>query len=82
MTSNQIVQQAAGQGEGETRAGPVASLAGAWPITILLVLTVLVPVEFGFSLGSLFFTWAKVYPTCRQRSGIAAGFHTAPAKTV
>ncbi len=61
MTSNQIVQQAAGQGEGETRAGPVASLAGAWPITILLVLTVLVPVEFGFSLGSLFFTWAKAY---------------------
>ncbi len=40
---------------------PVTSLAAAWPVVIFLVLTVLVPVEFGFYIGPLFFTWSKAY---------------------
>jgi hypothetical protein len=37
------------------------SARAPWQITALLVLTVLVPVELGFNIGSLFFTWVKAY---------------------
>ncbi len=32
-----------------------------WPIWVFLVLTVLVPVEFGFFIGPLFMTWSKAF---------------------
>lgn len=31
------------------------------PLVLLLILVILVPIEFGFNVGSLFFTWSKLY---------------------
>jgi hypothetical protein len=61
----------AGRGSGREsgrESGPVPGLvSGAGParvplpLTLLLILVILVPIEFGFYAGPLFFTWSKLY---------------------